>query len=122
MNNLTREKLKSCGCAIYSINSSKRNTEETELVIAAECVSIYYPNFYQEFVKGKEIDFLCPKQDYSEECINNLTKLINENNITKITIVRINLNCCKFLTNIVKQALINSTKNIPLEEKLINIK
>jgi len=91
-------------------------------MLVAECVSVVYSNFYQDFIQGKNSDLICPQMDDKSECVERLANLINSTNLEKITIVRIEKNCCGFLLKLVQDALKIANKKIPIQEKIINHK
>jgi hypothetical protein len=83
-----------------------------KLLIAADCTAYAYANFYQEFMRDKVTIVGCPKLDpvdYSEK----LTEILRENDITSVTIVRMEVPCCGGLEMAAKKALQESGKFIP---------
>ena len=82
------------------------------LVIAADCTAYAYPNLHEKFMKGKITLIGCPKLDdgdYSEK----LTAILKQNDIQRLTVIRMEVPCCAGIANAAKQALINSGKMIP---------
>ena len=82
------------------------------LLVAADCTAYAYGNFHREFMKNKITLIGCPKLDavdYSEK----LTRIIAENNIKSVTLIRMQVPCCGGLENAVKRALMASGKFIP---------
>ncbi|MDE6725765.1 MAG: 4Fe-4S binding protein [Ruminiclostridium sp.] len=91
------------------------------LLIAADCTAYAYANFHEKFMKGKITLIGCPKLDsvdYSEK----LTEIIKNNNISDITVLRMEVPCCGGLEFAVKKALQNSGKDIPCNVTTISIK
>ncbi len=91
-----------------------------KLLIAADCTAYSYANFHQEFIKGKTTLIGCPKLDsvdYSEK----LTEIIKQNDITSVTIVRMEVPCCGGLEMAAKKALMESGKFIPWQVVTVNI-
>ena len=83
-----------------------------KLLIAADCAAYAYANFHEEFIKGKVTLIGCPKLDdidYTEK----LTEIISSNNITGVTIVRMEVPCCGGIQMAAQQALQASGKFIP---------
>lgn len=83
-----------------------------KLLIAADCTAYAYASFHEDFIKGKITLIGCPKLDgvdYSEK----LTAIIKENDIKSVTVVRMEVPCCKGLEDAAKYALQNSGKFIP---------
>ena len=82
------------------------------LLIAADCTAYAYGNFHNEFIRNRVTLIGCPKLDegdYAEK----LTAIIRNNDITSVTVVRMEVPCCGGIENAVKRALISSGKFIP---------
>lgn len=85
----------------------------SNLLIAADCTAYAYSNFHNDFVKNNVVLIGCPKldnTDYSEK----LTSIISNNNINNITVIKMEVPCCKGIEIMVKKAILNSNKNIDL--------
>ena len=84
-----------------------------KLLIAADCSAFAYGNFHNDFMKDRVTLIGCPKLDavdYSEK----LSRILAENDIKSITLVRMQVPCCGGLTMAVNRALMASGKRIPL--------
>lgn len=82
------------------------------LLVAADCTAYAYGNFHNEFIRNHITLIGCPKlddQDYTEK----LTRIIAENDIKSVTVVRMEVPCCGGIENAVKNALQQSGKFIP---------
>ena len=82
------------------------------LLIAADCTAYAYANFHQDFIRGKVTLIGCPKLDmvdYTEK----LTAILQSNDITALTIVRMEVPCCGGIQHAATQALRASGKFIP---------
>ena len=93
--------------------------DNANLLIAADCTAFAYPKFNPKLMKNKVTVIGCPKLDdidYSEK----LTTIIKENNIKSVTIVRMEVPCCKKLEISVIEALKNSEKMIPWQIVIIS--
>jgi len=91
-----------------------------DLLIAADCVPVAYPNFHQDFVKGKVVMVGCPKFDDVEGYIKKFTDIFKTAGIRTITVVVMEVPCCSGLPMMVKRALEASGKEIPMEEVVIS--
>ena len=83
-----------------------------DLLIAADCTAYAYGSFHQDFMRGRVTLIGCPKLDavdYSEK----LTRILANNDIRSLTIVRMEVPCCGGLENAAKKALKDSGKFIP---------
>lgn len=90
------------------------------LLIAADCTAYAYAGFHQDFIRNKVTLIGCPKLDqvdYSEK----LTRIIQNNNIQSVTIVRMEVPCCGGLEMAAKKALQSSGKFLPWQVITISI-
>lgn len=94
--------------------------ENAHLLIAADCTAYAYGNFHNQFIKNKAILVGCPKLD-SEDYSEKLMKILRENTIKSITLVRMEVPCCGGLELAVKKALVSSGKMIPWHIHVIGI-
>ncbi len=95
---------------------------EADLLLAADCVPFAYPDFHQKFLVGKTLLIGCPKLDDVEAYGEKLTAILSQNNIQRLTVVRMEVPCCTGLVNLAQQALAASGKDIPFETVTIGIK
>ena len=94
--------------------------DQAKLLIAADCTAYAYANFHQDFIRGKVVLVGCPKLDsvdYSEK----LEEIIQSNNISSMTVVRMEVPCCGGLEMAAKKALQNSGKFIPWQVVTISV-
>ena len=83
-----------------------------DLLIAADCTAYAYGDFHNRFIKNRITLIGCPKLDegdYAEK----LTRILAENDIRSVTIVRMQVPCCGGLENAAKRALQQSGKFLP---------
>ena len=93
-----------------------------DLLIAADCTSFSYPDFHQDFLRGKALVVGCPKLDAATIYEEKLAEIFKVNNIKSITVLHMEVPCCFGLVQIVNEALRLSGKKIPLKEITIGIK
>lgn len=89
------------------------------LLIAADCTAFAYGNFHEELIRDRITIVGCPKLDavdYSEK----LTEIFRQNDIRDVTIVRMEVPCCRGLEYAVQEALKQSGKRIPLQTVVIS--
>lgn len=85
---------------------------QAHLLIAADCTAYAYGGFHKEFMHNKVTLIGCPKLDegdYSEK----LTEIIQNNDIKRVTVVRMEVPCCSGLEHAAVTALKKSGKFIP---------
>ena len=99
-------------CQIKLVPVNAPYFESANLLIAADCTAYAYGNFHQEFMRNHITLIGCPKLDegdYAEK----LTRIIANNNIKSVKILRMEVPCCGGLELAAKRALQASGKFIP---------
>jgi Fe-S-cluster-containing hydrogenase component 2 len=91
-----------------------------DLLIAADCTAFTYPNFHQDFLKGKALMVGCPKFDDAESYVRKFVEIFHQADIRSITILVIEVPCCQGLPMIVQKAIKMAGKTIPVEEVVIS--
>ena len=89
------------------------------LLIAADCTAYAYGDFHNRFIKNHITMIGCPKLD-SGEYTQKLTEILRQNEIRKVTVVRMEVPCCGGLEYAVKEALKNCGKMIPWQVVVIS--
>ncbi len=85
-----------------------------DLLIAADCTAFAMRDFHEKFVKGRITIVGCPKLDsidYSEK----LSEILRSNDVSSVTLVRMEVPCCGGMTRAVKEAIRTSGRNVPLK-------
>ncbi|MEY8562301.1 4Fe-4S dicluster domain-containing protein [Eggerthellaceae bacterium 3-80] len=91
-----------------------------DLLIAADCTAFAYANFHEDFIKGKITLIGCPKLDavnYAEK----LSEIIANNEIASVTVVRMEVPCCRGIDIAAKEAIRLSGKDVPYSECIVGI-
>lgn len=99
-------------CQIKLVPENAPYLDGANLLIAADCTAYAYGNFHNEFIRNHITLIGCPKLDegdYAEK----LTRIIANNNIKSVKVVRMEVPCCGGIENAVKRALQASGKFIP---------
>lgn len=88
--------------------------EGADLLIAADCTAFAHGNFHERFMRGRTTLIACPKLDhvnYAEK----LAAILSENDVRSLTLARMQVPCCGGLEHMLRAALENSGKRLPLE-------
>ena len=96
--------------------------QDADLLIAADCVPFAYPNFHQDFLKGKTVVVGCPKLDDIQYYREKLTEIFKTNSIKSVTLPYMEVPCCFGLVKATEEAIAASGKNIPLKKVKIGIR
>ena len=91
-----------------------------DLLVAADCTPIAYPNFHRDFLNGKVVMVGCPKFDEVQAYVQKFADIFNVAGIKSIEVVTMEVPCCQGLPLIVKKGLELAGKKIPLSQIIIS--
>jgi len=91
-----------------------------DLLVAADCTPVAYPNFHQDFLKGKVVMVGCPKFDDIQEYIQKFADIFNTADIKSIMVVVMEVPCCQGLPIIVEKGMEMAGKKIPIQKVVIS--
>ncbi len=106
---------------LHLINPSAPYFKNADVLIAADCVAFSLPSFNTDFLKGKVLAIGCPKLDDGEAYADKLTAIFKNNDVKSVTVLHMEVPCCFGLVEMVKDAIQNSKKKIPLERVEISL-
>jgi hypothetical protein len=86
----------------------------------ADCVPVAYPNFHQDFLKGKIVMVGCPKFDDVQGYLERFVEIFKAADIKSVTVPIMEVPCCSGLPMILKQAMKEAGKEIPVERVVIS--
>jgi Fe-S-cluster-containing hydrogenase component 2 len=90
------------------------------LLVVADCVPVAYPNFHQDFLKGKVVMVGCPKFDDVQGYIQKFTEIFKGAGIKSVTVLVMEVPCCQSLPIIVEKGMEKSGEKIPVEKVVIS--
>ena len=93
-----------------------------DLLVAADCTPVAYPHFHRDFLKGKAVLIGCPKFDDVDGYVEKFTDIFRDAGIRSVTVLDMEVPCCSALPRIVRKAMEEAGKNIPLTEIVISAK
>lgn len=96
--------------------------QDADLLIAADCVPFAYPDFHQDFLKGKALVVGCPKLDDIQLYREKLTAIFKANTIKSVTVPFMEVPCCFGLVKVTEDAIEASGKDIPFKKVKIGIR
>ncbi len=89
------------------------------IVIAADCTAFVYDDFKKRMLEGRPVVIGCPKLD-DRSRFDKVLAILSENPIDKVKVVRMEVLCCRALTNIVKAAAAGCGRNVEVEEIVLS--
>jgi ferredoxin len=119
----TVSQLRHFSIQLHLINPNAGFLHNTDLILAADCTAFAYGNFHQQFMKDKSIAIACPKLDHSKDLyVEKLTEMIDGASLNTLTVIIMEVPCCRGLLQIAQQAQANSKRKIPIKKTVIGIK
>ena len=95
--------------------------KDAELLVAADCSTVAYPNVHRDFLPGKVILIGCPKFDDAPGYLKKFEEIFRTAGIRRVTVLSMEVPCCSGLPVLVKKAVAASGKTIPVEEVVIGL-
>ena len=93
-----------------------------DLLVAADCTPVAYPDFQRNFLKGKAVMIGCPKFDDAQAYVQKFADIFKTAGIASVTVLVMEVPCCQGLPLIVKKGMEISGKSIPLTKVIISAK
>lgn len=108
---------------LHLVNPMASYFQGADVVIAADCVAFTMGDFHNRILKGKSLAIACPKLDTNKEVyIEKITSMVRDAKINTITLPIMEVPCCGGLLQMVKMAIQQSGRSIPVKKIVIDIK
>jgi ferredoxin len=93
-----------------------------DVVLSADCVAYAYADFHKDWLAGKALAIACPKLDDGQEIyLEKVTALIDEAKINTLTVLTMEVPCCRGLLAMAQQAAAKAKRKIPVKSVVISI-
>lgn len=97
--------------------------KDADLLLAADCTAYALGGFHAEWLKGRSLAIACPKLDEGqEEYLQKLVALIDEARIRSLTVLIMQVPCCRGLAALAEEALARATRKIPLRVVTVGLR
>jgi len=93
-----------------------------DVVLAADCVPFAMGNFHNDFLKGKALAIACPKLDGGQETyVEKIRAWYEEAKINTLTVMIMQVPCCRGLLSTAVQALQGSKRKVPIRYVIVSL-
>lgn len=92
-----------------------------DLLLTADCVPFAMANFHSRFLSGRSVVVGCPKLDDAEYYAEKLTAILRESDVKSLTVLHMEVPCCFGLSQLARQAVAASGKNVPLRDVTVTL-
>jgi ferredoxin len=107
---------------MHLVNPNAQYLRGSDLVLAADCVAFSMGGFHSNHLKGKSLAIACPKLDQgTDSYVEKLTAMIDISKVNTITVMMMEVPCCGGLLQMVRVALANASRKVPVRKMIVGI-
>ena len=108
---------------MHLVNPAADYFRNRDVVLAADCVAFALGDFHARYLRGKALAIACPKLDEGqEEYIDKIRRLADEAQINTLTVVIMQVPCCRGLMQLVQAGLARAKRKVPVKMVVVGIK
>lgn len=105
---------------IQLVNPTTKLFANRDLLIAADCTAFANPKLYEQLHQGKAVLIACPKLD-DYDYVAKLGQILSNHAVKSVTVVRMEVPCCRGIVEFVKQAMLQAGQIVPYQEIVIGV-
>ncbi len=94
---------------------------DAELLLAADCAAFAFGDFHRRFLADHALAIACPKLDDPSGYVEKLAAMITDGGIRGITIVMMQVPCCRGLERLVTLAMQAAGQEVPVRRVIVGI-
>lgn len=107
---------------MHLINPNAPYFQNSDLLLAADCVAFAMGDFHQTWLKNKSIAIACPKLDSgTDSYVEKLIHLINVAKVNTITVLKMQVPCCGGLLQMAKIAMQHAGRKVPIKSVTVGL-
>ena len=107
---------------MHLISHNAPHYKGSDLVLAADCVAFSLGDFHKDFLKGRTLAVACPKLDSGQDIyLEKLKALIDTAGINTLTVVIMQVPCCRGLLALAQKAAGEAERKIPVKLAVVSI-
>ncbi len=93
-----------------------------DVLLTADCVAYALGNFHTGYLQGKSIAIACPKLDDGQEVyVEKIKSWLEDAKINTLTVMIMQVPCCRGLLMLAQQALQASQRKVPLKALVVGL-
>jgi hypothetical protein len=107
---------------LHLVSPSAPYFQGADVVLAADCVPFAMGDFHNTYLKGKGLAIACPKLDGGQEVyLEKIRGLFEDAKINTLTVVIMQVPCCRGLASLALQALKESSRKVPVKYVIVSL-
>lgn len=108
---------------MHLINPAAPHFHGSDLLLAADCVAFSLGDFHKDFLAGRTLAIGCPKLDENQNVyVAKLRSLIDDARINTLTVMIMQVPCCRGLLRLAQMAAEQSARKIPIKTVVVGLK
>ena len=92
-----------------------------DLLLVGDCVPFACADFHRRFLQGRPVLIACPKLDAADTNIDRLAAVLAEGGVKSVTVVHMEVPCCRGLVHQLQQAAQMVGSQVPLRMAVVGI-
>jgi len=107
---------------MHLLSPNAPHYQGADMLLAADCVAFSLGDFHKDYLRGKVLGIACPKLDEGQEIyLEKLKALIDVAKINTLTVMIMQVPCCRGLLNLALQAASQAERRIPVKSVVVGI-
>ena len=107
---------------MHLINPQAGYFNNTDVLLAADCVAYALGDFHSKYLKGKTLAIACPKLDDGQNIyVEKITQLIDDAHINTLNVMIMQVPCCGGLLQIAQMAASQASRKVPVKVTVVGI-
>jgi hypothetical protein len=93
-----------------------------DMLLAADCTAFALGTFHNDYLKGKSLAIACPKLDQGRDIyVEKIKALAEDAKINTLTVVIMQVPCCRGLVALASEALSQSSRRVPVKVVVVGM-
>ena len=108
---------------LHLVSTNASYFQGKNVLLAADCVAYALADFHKDHLQGNSLAIACPKLDTNlDSYLQKLTALIDAAHIPSLTVMTMEVPCCRGLLSLAQQARSQASTKIPIKSIVVGIK
>ena len=107
---------------LHLISPNAPYFQGADVLLTADCVAYALGGYHGSYLKGKSIAIACPKLDEDQtEYVEKIKAWIDEAKINTLTVMIMQVPCCRGLLALAQQAVSQAKRKVPLKYVIVGL-
>ena len=95
--------------------------EGADILVAADCVPVAFPDFHRDLLRGRTVMIGCPKFDNLQEYTLKFSEIFGRVRVRSVTVAVMQVPCCQSLPLAVQKGMELAGGDVPIEKVVISL-